>query len=1062
LEKYLSSTCIVDDGGGEVKARLRAFGAFVLTVLMVVSFGAAPALAVGSTVVTDDFASFARSLSSTPVRADSVGTLDWFGPDSGFLRPISVASTGPVEVIIGLEGNSLAAEQAYRQQMGMPLLDGEAQSAYVASLRASQAPIRAALEAAGGSVLYDYQIAFNGIAASLDASQLATISTLSGVRDVQAPQLFTPALDKSVPFIFGGMTNAELGADGTGITIAIIDTGIDYTHAGLGGSGDPADFASNDPTIIEPGTFPTAKVVGGTDLVGEFYDAGAPPDPTPGVPSSIPFPDPDPLDQHGHGSHVAGIAAGVGTSSVSPGVAPGASLLAVKVFALGSSSSSVIMAAIEFALDPDQDGDTSDAVDVINMSLGAPYGRDTEVLSVASNAAVDLGVIVVASAGNEGDLPYVTGGPAAASKVISVAAGNDPGIAVQLLEVSGTDGADGAYEAIEAAFTPPLSGFGILSGPTVFVGLACDLPGGDNPFSAGELTGMIPLIVRGACRFDQKLQNVEEAGAIAAIVYNSQPGAGPIVMGGDPIVGIPGFMIGNVDGVTIAGALLSGSTFTLDPANTMPIPDRLTGFSSRGPRFVDSALKPDITAPGNSIASVFIGTGTEALSISGTSMSSPHIAGAAALLRQLHPDWSVEEIKAVLMNTATDASPDGLPYPVSRMGAGRVRVDVAADTESVVVPASASFGVEERDKQGKKKFEVKLEVRNKGDETKEFELSSAFLFPNDDEGSIQIKHPDKVRVEAGHSKKIKLQLRVDFDRLDPESSFEEYDGFLTLTETTDGGDVLRVPFHMIPIARARAEAEEHEVELPEDSTIMFRNKGLRGTLVDVYQFGVSDPNEDLIAEGLGFPNDPDDWFDVHRTGAHAFDVSFGRIIEFAVTTYGRRSVANFMLTEVYLDVDGDGVPDYLVQAADLGAFLGGFPDGRIVSALFELSSGFGFLEFFVADDMNTGIQTIPILMEDLNLLGFVFGAPTIDVSDPDFDYFVATLDFETGSFDVTESATFNAITPELDTFPNFFFLPAGAEVEVDVLASSEGGILALYLNNKAGKAQSEVIEVEID
>ncbi|MEE9592166.1 MAG: S8 family serine peptidase [Thermoplasmata archaeon] len=516
-------------------------------------------------------------------------------------------------------------------------------------------------------------------------------------------------------------------------------------------------------------------------------------------------------------------------------------------------------------------------------------------------------------------------------------------------------------------------------------------------------------------------------------------------------------MIGTDDGLAIDAALGAGSTFTLDPASQAPIPNRIVDFSSRGPRFGDSALKPDITAPGTSVSSVLFGSGTGATVASGTSMASPHVAGSAALLRELHPDWSVEEIKAVLMNTATDASPNGLPYPVSRMGAGIVQVDVAVDTESVVVPASASFGVEERD-HGKKKFKVQLEVRNMGDETKKFELSSDFLFPNDDEGSIDIKHPKKIKVKPGESKKIKLELKVDFKKLAPESLFEEYDGFLTLTETTSGGDVLRVPFHIIPIARADAEAKDDKIKLPKDTTLKFRNKGMRGTFVDIYQFGVSDPNEDLISEASGAPNDPDDWFDIRHTGAHS--LFGGAILEFAMTTHGSRSVANFMETDIFIDVDGGG-PDYFALAIDYGVFTGAFPDGRIVSGIFEASTGLGFLQFFIGNDPNTAIQTIPFFLDDLNLLGSIFGAPLITPGDPDFDYFAATFDFETGSFDVTDSASFNAITPEIDTSPNFFFLPADSKATVGVLASAKGGILALYLNNIAGPDQSEVIKVKV-
>ena len=1046
---------------------LRFIIALVLPAVLILPFGIAPSYA----GLTQALPSFLAPFGSLADRADSFErdqVLEELGLVAAPHRSFSQIASGPVEVMISLEGNSLAAEQARRVSVGLSPLDAEAQRAYTASLRAVQAPLVSTLAANGANVLYTYQIAFNGVAAVIDSGQLVELYGMPRVGSVHQSLIFTPALDNSVPFIFGGKTNTELGVDGSGVSIAIIDTGIDYTHASLGGSGIPADFFLNDPTFIEPGTFPNAKVVGGRDLVGEFYDPACPPIPAPGVCSSIPFPDPDPLDQVFHGTHVASIAAGLPTAFVSPGAAPGADLFAFKIFALGGATSAVVVAGIEAALDPNGDGDTSDAVDVINMSLGSPYGRDTESTAVASNAAVDLGVIVVASAGNAGDLPYVTGAPAAASKAISVAAGQDPGIEAQLVTVSDSAGgaADGDFESLPAAFGPSLSTTGTKAGVTEFVGLAC------SPL-AGSLAGKIALIIRGACNFTVKVKNAQDAGAISAVVFNDRAGAGPIIMGGtDPTIIIPSVMVGNLDGIAIRDNIVPGTTtITLDPANVLPVPNRLAGFTSRGPRFVDSALKPDITAPGTSVAAALIGSGTGAVDVSGTSMSSPHIAGSAALLRELHPTWSVEEIKAVLMNTATDASPNGLPYPVSLMGSGIVQVDVAVETESVVVPASASFGVEERASKGKKTFSVELEIRNFGDEDKKFKLTSDFLFPSDDEGSIQIKHPRHIKVDAGESEDFKLRLKVNFDKLAPESIFEEYDGFLTLTEITkdDGGDVLRVPFHIVPYARAEGEVDEDELELPDDDELELENDGIRDTLVDIYQFGVFDPNEDLIFEAPGAPKDPDDWFDIRHTGAHAFDVFFGRIIEFAMTTHASRSVANFMDTRVFIDIDGGG-PDYFALAIDFGVFGDGapFPNGNIVTAICEVTTALCLLEFFTGNDPNTAIQTIPFVVEDLNFLAFLlelfFGLslPTLDPADPDFDYFAATFDFETGSFDVTDSASFNWVSPEIDTDPNFLLLSAGDEVEVDVLASVEGGILVLFYNNISGRDQSQVVDIEFD
>ena len=206
--------------------------------------------------------------------------------------------------------------------------------------------------------------------------------------------------------------------------IAIIDTGIDYIHTDFGGSGAQADYDRNDTTVNgeSPALFPTAKVVAGYDFAGDDYNG-----------DNTPQPDPDPMDCDGHGSHVAGIAAGVGVKAdgstytgaynasiytpgffrIGPGVAPQASLVALRVFGCDGSTE-LVSQAIEWAVDPNGDGDFSDRVDVINMSLGSDFGYEADPTSVAADNAALAGMIVVASAGNDGDSYYITGSPAIA------------------------------------------------------------------------------------------------------------------------------------------------------------------------------------------------------------------------------------------------------------------------------------------------------------------------------------------------------------------------------------------------------------------------------------------------------------------------------------------------------------------------------------------------------------------------------------------------------------------------------------------------------------------------
>ena len=533
--------------------------AFCLSILMIASFGVVP---VASLITAAQGALPGINVSALSSPAQPLQLVDGVG-----LRSLTLSKAQTVEVIVGLQGRSLAAEQSYREANGLPPLDAAGQRAYVASLAAAQAPAVAALKAAGATVRYQYRLTYDGVDVVGGRVALAqVIARLPGVQRVDLAQADNLDLDSSVPFIFDNASYADLGGNGTGVTIALIDTGIDYTHATFGGPGTLAAYQAVDPTTLAGSGFPTDKVIGGFDLVGENYDARGPTAPG-GACNATAVPDPNPLDVNGHGTHTASTAAGMEVRDpntdalLTPhGVAPGALVYEFKVFSgcaadgTASTANSNVIAAIEMAVDPNGDGDTSDHAMVISMSLGSNFGRGTTPDSVASNAAVDLGAIVVASAGNSGNVPYITGSPGTASEVISVAAGNDPGVKVQLLDVAGSNGANGSYESVEAAITPPLATTGAVSGLTVSTGIAC------TPFPAGSLTGLIPLIPRGTCTFHDKILNAQNAGAIAVVVRNNAPGD-PIVMGGDNTgITIPAVMISQADGVKIRAALTASTT----------------------------------------------------------------------------------------------------------------------------------------------------------------------------------------------------------------------------------------------------------------------------------------------------------------------------------------------------------------------------------------------------------------------------------------------------------------------------------------------------------------------
>src|SRR5829696_2503681 len=227
---------------------------------------------------------------------------------SGF-QPASLRTGAKAKVILELKGAPVAAVEAEARRQGKELSKAE-KAAIRDQLSAGQSGVEAAIRDLGGQVQFTYHETYNGIAAVVPAAAAGQLASLPGVVAVQSQRIVTRDNVPGVQYIRGNAAWADYGLTGAGQKIAVIDTGIDYTHANFGGAGTKAAFEANNDTIVEPGSFPTAKVIAGTYLVGDDYDASSD-DPT----LLVPKPDPDPLDCNGHGSHVAGTAAGFGVLS---------------------------------------------------------------------------------------------------------------------------------------------------------------------------------------------------------------------------------------------------------------------------------------------------------------------------------------------------------------------------------------------------------------------------------------------------------------------------------------------------------------------------------------------------------------------------------------------------------------------------------------------------------------------------------------------------------------------------------------------------------------------------
>jgi subtilisin family serine protease len=518
------------------------------------------------------------------------------------------------------------------------------------------------------------------------------------------------------------------GVTGKGVKIGIIDTGIDYTHADFGGAGTVAAY---DKARKSQGTFAgTAKVVGGRDFVGDDYNA----DPDDDAYQPVPSPDNNPLDCNEHGTHVAGTAAGYGVNAdgttykgsyttldrsklygmrVGPGTAPQASLYALKVFGCEGSTDAVIP-ALDWALDPNGDGDFADHLDIVNLSLGSDFSPADD----PENAVVDVlaknGVLPVMSAGNAGDLTDAGGSPGNAVRSLAVASSVDELQLRDGLRVTAPAGLAGVV-AGQFSIAYPWADKAPVSGSVA--ALSAANADGCSPLStadAAKVDGKVAWLewddndATRACGSADRAANVAAAGAVGAIYTAGVDvfGAGITGSATIPVVQLPKAGTDQLRPAVTAGTLavtFDGSLRGTIKSITPSINDTLSSFSSRGGRGQPGVVKPDVTAPGDTITSAGMGTGNGQLTISGTSMASPATAGIAALVRATHPTWNVERVKAAVMNTAghdvyTEPGRTGLKYGPARVGAGRVDALAAVRTEVIAYTlgrggVSTSFGV---------------------------------------------------------------------------------------------------------------------------------------------------------------------------------------------------------------------------------------------------------------------------------------------------------------------------------------------------------------------------------
>lgn len=545
----------------------------------------------------------------------------------------------------------------------------------LSTVRAEKSAFRANARKAGLQFTerYAYDTLFNGFALAIAPSALAKLSRVEGVKAiypvaaVPRPEL-TPVAEPEL-FTALAMTGADiaqssLGLSGAGVKVGVIDSGVDYNHPDLGG-------------CFGPG----CRVATGYDFVGDAYDFGSD--------NPIVTPDQDPDDCMGHGTHVAGI---VGANGGVKGVAPGVSFGAYRVFGCeGSTSNDIMIAAMERAL--------ADGMQVVNMSIGSAFEWPQSPDAMAATRLVNKGVVVVASIGNSGRAGlYAAGSPGLGEKVIGVASFDNTHVHQPVFAITPDAKTIGYGNATGAPPAPVSGSFSMVAtGTTTTVDDAC------SALPAGSLSGKVALIRRGTCSFHDKAIHAQNADALGVVVYNNTTSVLNVTVEGTPKVTVPVVSITADDGALIASRLASGPvtmTWTSDTASFANVTEnQISSFSSYG-LSPDLALKPDIGAPGGFIYStVPLELGGYA-SYSGTSMSSPHVAGAAALLLQAKPNTPSQAVRSILQNSAEPRLWGGNPSlgfldNVNRQGAGMLRIDQAVLATTSVSPAKLSLGESE-------------------------------------------------------------------------------------------------------------------------------------------------------------------------------------------------------------------------------------------------------------------------------------------------------------------------------------------------------------------------------
>ncbi|WP_344246982.1 S8 family serine peptidase, partial [Isoptericola hypogeus] len=575
------------------------------------------------------------------------------------------ASDEPVDVIVSLTQPPATTAQLLAATQGQTLTDSAAQDAVSESQEsfddalAEAFPTSRDAREATPQVEETYTDAFNGVSMTLPGTELETLAGIEGVAAVwpddevhatSAPvAAAVPAAteDDDQAAIAAGLARLhDEGVTGEGVTVGVIDTGIDYHHPDL------ADVYAGGRDLVDGDDDPM-------ETTYADWQATNRPETSNG---STYYTE--------HGTHVAGIIAGQGdtaTERAAHGVAPDAKIRAYRVLGpYGSGSTSAVLAGMDAALQDD--------VDVVNMSLGAPSNDSLSPQALAADHLVLSGITTVIAAGNSGPAESTLGTPGAAALPITVGANDTP---MELGRYAATVGGTTAEARLLARSYADVDDAIDGTHALVPVGL-----GRSADYSGKDVAGKVAVVQRGTITLNEKVERAATKGAVAVLLVNNVADEGHVPNYlGEAAGFVPAFSVTAADGAAIADALAADptATVTLAEDGTFTLGgDQLAPFSSRGPVYGTGTIKPEVTAPGVSVMSsipvdVVDPEGRDYsiayARLSGTSMASPYVAGVAALMLQDDPRRTPADVKVALMNTAAplEGSDD-----VFGVGAGQV------------------------------------------------------------------------------------------------------------------------------------------------------------------------------------------------------------------------------------------------------------------------------------------------------------------------------------------------------------------------------------------------------